>query len=166
MRPSVNKLPSLLMMPAILLGPTLEQDVSLQRLTGESLSLAGLRGRVVVLLFTGIQDPQCRDEFRALASLSERYRDADVSLFWVSINSSKDVPDERLRQPCGPTGPVPVLRDPGQAAFKRLSPRATQLPTVVILDKQGRVHGQPKGGFNPDTDFVNELAATIDALLR
>lgn len=161
-----KKLAAVLLTPTVFLASALGQDVSLQRLNGERLNLASLRGKVVVLLLTGMQDPQCRDEFRALGALSERYSTADVSVFWVSINSSKEVSDDQLQEPCGPTGAVTVLRDPGQAAFKRLSPKASQLPTIVILDKQGRVHGQPKGGFNPNSDFVNDLAAIIDTLLK
>src|SRR3569832_163258 len=64
-----------------------QQDFTLKTLEGQSLSLAGLRGQVVVLLFSGVQDPQCHDAAQALASLAERYQGKPVSIYLVSINS-------------------------------------------------------------------------------
>jgi hypothetical protein len=112
----------------------------------------------------GVQDPQCRDEFKALQSLADRYRGKDVSIYWVSVNSPAEASDERLKAPCGPTGSIAVLRDPGQAAFKRFAGK--QLPTIVVLNREGQPARQPRGGFNPNSDFVNDLAAVIDSLLK
>jgi peroxiredoxin len=142
------------------------QDFSFVTPDGQNITLSGLRGKVVVLLFGGIQDPQCREEFKALESLAERYRGKDVNIYWVSVNAVKDVSDAQLKNPCGPTGSVVVLRDPTQAAFKRYSGKVAQLPTIVVLNAQGELHGQARGGFNPNTDFVNDLAAAIDSLLK
>ncbi|HEU4391950.1 MAG TPA: hypothetical protein VFV34_29460, partial [Blastocatellia bacterium] len=105
-------------------------------------------------------------EFKSLGSLAERYRDKDVAVFWVSINPSSAASDERLKSPCGPTGAVTVLRDPGQTVFKRFGAAASQLPTTIVLSKQGQSFGQPRGGFSPGSDFINDLAATIDAALK
>ena len=142
-----------------------QEDLSFSTPAGTSLTLSSLKGRVVVLVFSGIQDPQCKDEFKALQSLGERYRDKPLTIFWVSINTESQASNDLLKSPCGPSGSVQVLRDSDQAAFKRLVTGAPQLPTVVILDRQGAVHRQPRGGFNPDSDFINDLAAEIDAVL-
>lgn len=141
---------------------TAQEPTTFSTLDGGTVSLASLRGNVVVLIFGGTQDPQCRDEFRALQSLVERYRGKDVSIFWVSIDPT-GVSNEQLRAPCGPAGDVTIVRDPGRAAFKRFGGR--QLPTVAVLNTSGEVHGAPRGGFNPDSDFVNEIANLIDFLL-
>jgi peroxiredoxin len=143
-----------------------QQDLTFVSPDGQNLTLSGLRGKVVVLLFGGVQDPQCRDEFKALSSLAERYQGKDVAIYWVSVNSSKDVTDAQLKNPCGPAGSVVVLRDADQSAFRRYSSKVAQLPTIVVLNKQGEVFGQPRGGFNPNTDFINDLAAAIDNLLN
>jgi peroxiredoxin len=146
-------------------GPVPAQsDFSLQSLDGSAVASSSLRGKVVVLVFSGVQDPQCRNEFKALNSLAERYRGKEVGIFWVSVNPTS-VPDDRLRAPCGPTGAVTVLRDPSQGVFKRFSGAAPQLPTTVILSKQGQPQGEPRGGFSPGDDFVNDLALVIDSLL-
>ena len=143
-----------------------QQDAAFTTADGRTVNLSSMRGKVVVLLFSSIQDPQCRSEFKALASLADRYRSREVSVFWVSINASSTVSDDRLKSPCGPAGSVTVLRDGSQAAFKRFSGSLAELPTAVIIDKQGQVNGHPRGGFNPNSDFVNDLGVIIDNLLK
>ena len=140
------------------------QDATFSTTNGSTVSTASLRGRVVVLLFGGTQDPQCRDEFKALGSLAERYRGKNVNIYWVSIDPAS-VTNDKLNSPCGPTGSVAVLRDETRAGFKQFAGKKPQLPTIVILNQQGQPQGPPRGGFNPDSDLINELAAVIDGLL-
>jgi thiol-disulfide isomerase/thioredoxin len=133
---------------------------------GQVVSLSSLRGKVVVMLFSGIQDPQCREGVKALEQLSERYQGKNVSVYWVSINSPAEMSDQQLKQPCGAATSVVTVRDRNQAAFKRFAGKVTQLPTIVVLDQQSQPHGQPRGGFNPNSDFLNDLSAIIDSFLQ
>lgn len=142
-----------------------QQNFTFTTLDGQSLSLAAQRGKVVVLLFSGAQDPQCHDAMQSLASLAERYQGKPVSIYWVSVNSPGEASNEQLKQACGPVGSVVMARDPNQAAFKQYGGKRPQLPTVVVLNQQGQPQGQARGGFNPNSDFVNDLAAVIDGLL-
>ena len=142
-----------------------QQDMSFVTPDGQTVTLAGLRGKVVILLFGGVQDPQCRDEFKALEALAERYQGKDVHIYWVSVNPVNELSNAQLKNPCGPVSSVVVLRDQNQAAFKRYSGKRAQLPTIVVLNQQGEAQGQPRGGFNPNSDFINDLAAMIDSLL-
>jgi peroxiredoxin len=157
-------IPALALVVGLAAGASAQQDLTFVSPDGQRVALSGLRGKVVVLMFGGVQDPQCRDEFKALESLSQRYRGKDVSIYWVSVNSPSEATDERLKNPCGPAGSVMVLRDQRQAGFRQFG--CKQLPTIVVLDKAGQLHGQPRGGFNPNSDFVNDLAAVIDNLLK
>ena len=142
-----------------------QQDISFITPDGQTVTLSSLHGKVAVLLFGGVQDPQCRDEIKALESLAERYQGKDVRIYWVSVDPSNQTSNAQLKNPCGPVSSVVVLRDQNQAAFKRFSGKRAQLPTVVVLNPQGEAHGQPRGGFNPNSDFINDLAAMIDSLL-
>jgi thiol-disulfide isomerase/thioredoxin len=142
-----------------------QQNFTFTTLEGQSLSLAAQHGKVVVLLFSGTQDPQCRDAMQSLQSLAERYQGKPVSIYWISVNSPAEASNEQLKQACGPLGSVVVARDTNQAAFKQYGGKRPQLPTVVVLNQQGQAQGQPRGGFNPNSDFVNDLAAIIDRLL-
>lgn len=139
------------------------QDLSFSTPEDQTVNLSSLRGNVVVLLFSGVQDPQRRDGLKALTSLSDRYRDKNVKVFWVSVNSVSEVTNAQLKNV---STSVPVLRDPNQAAFRRFSGKVAQLPTIVVLDRQGNPFGQPRGGINPNSDFINDLGSIIDGLLQ
>jgi peroxiredoxin len=143
-----------------------QQDFTFLTADGQAVSLSSLQGKVVVLLFGGAQDPQCREELRALESLAERYKSKNVAIYWVTINSPKEMSDADMKNPCGVSTSVAVLRDKDQAAFKRFSGKVQRLPTLVVLDSQGAPYRQGRGGFNPNSDFINDLAAVIDSLLR
>jgi hypothetical protein len=138
-----------------------QQDVSFLTPGDQTVTLSSLRGNVVVLLFSGVQDPQRRDGLKALESLAERYRDKDVKTCWISINSATEATNDQLKSL---STSVPVFRDTNQAGFKRFGGK--QLPTIVVLDRQGNPSGQPRGGFNPNSDFINDLASIIDGLLQ
>lgn len=142
------------------------QDLSFLRPDGSAAPLSAMSGKVVVLVFSGVQDPQCREEFKALESLAERYQGKDVSVCWVSINSPAEASNQKLAAPCGPLNRVVVLRDQNQAAFKRFGGKGAHLPTLVVLDQRGQPYGTPRGGFNPNADSVNDLAAMVDRLLK
>lgn len=157
-------IPLLIFLISISASTTAMQDFTFTTPDGESVTLSSMRGRVVVLVFASTQDPQCRDEFKALESLSERYRGKSVGVYWISLDPAT-VGNDKLKSPCGPAGSIVVLRDQSRAAFKRFSGRSPQLPTIVVLDQQGQLPVQPRGGFNPDSDFVNDVAAVIDGQL-
>jgi hypothetical protein len=55
-----------------------------------------------------------------------------------------------------------VLRDPDGAVAKKLS--VDQLPSVVILDKQGNV-AATIGGMDPTADLTKQLAERLNKIL-
>ena len=140
-----------------------QQNLTFTTPDGQTVALSSMRGNVTVLLFSGVQDPQCRDVFKALESLAERYQGKNVRIYWVSIDPEREASNEQIKAPCGPAGSVMILRDGSRAAFKSFEGK--QMPTIVVLDQQGQLYGQPRGGFNPNTDFINKMAAMIDSLL-
>lgn len=156
-------LSGILMIAFLSLTVSAQNNASFTTTDGTTISLSEMRGKVVVLVFGGSTDPQCRSEIKMLESLSERYANKKVVLYWVSIDTPASVPDAQLKNPCGVTTAVKVLRDTNRAAFKQFGGR--QLPTIVVLDQQGQLSGQPRGGFNPNSDFINDIAQIIDGLL-
>ena len=144
--------------------PSNAQDSSFSTPDGQAVSLSSFRGSPVVLLFSGVKDPQRREGLKALQELGEREKGQNAKICWVSINSETEMSNDQLRNIASTAPSITVLRDASQAAFKRF--KGSQLPTVVILDKQGNPFGQPRGGFNPNSDFINDLASMIDALQR
>lgn len=154
--------PAIILMSSFALPTTAGQDFTFTSPDGGTVTTSSMRGNVVLMVFSSVQDPQCRDVFKAMESLTERFRGQSVRIYWVSIDLEKDASNEQIKSPCGPAGQVAILRDPSRAAFKSFGGR--QMPTIVVLDKQGQMHGQPRGGFNPNSDFVNKIAAIIDGL--
>jgi len=140
-----------------------QQDISFSTPSGQTIALSSMRGNVVVLLFSGTQDPQRREGLKALESLSEKYQGKDVKIFWVSINAASEATNDQLKSV---STSVSVLRDTNQIAFRRFSGKMAQLPTIVVLDRQGNPFGQPRGGFNPNSDFINDLTSIVDGLLQ
>jgi len=141
-----------------------QQGASFTTATGETLTTAEMRGKVVVMVFSAVNDPQCRDEFKMLQSLFERYsRSNKVDFFWVSTDAAGSVNEAQWKSPCGATGGIPILRDPNRAAFKQFGAR--QLPTIIILSQQGQVVGGARGGFSPNANFAADLSTVIDSLL-
>ena len=143
-----------------------QQDFSFSTPDGQTVTHSSMRGNVAVLLFSGVQDPQRREGLKALEALGERFQGKEVKFFWVSINPATELTNDQLKSMAGASGSVRVLRDTNQAAFKRFSGKVAQLPTIVVLDPQGNPFGQPRGGFNPNSDFINDLASIIDRLLQ
>jgi hypothetical protein len=118
------------------------------------------------MLFSGAQDPQRREGLKALASLAERCQGKNVKILWVSVNTASEASNDQLKSIAASAPSVSVLRDNNQAAFKRFSGKVAQLPTIVVLDRQGNPFGQPRGGFNPNSDFINDLASIANNLLE
>ena len=143
------------------------QDFSFSTPDGQTVTLSSLRGNVVVLFFSGVQDPQRSEGLIALEKLAkDRYQGKNVKIYWVSVNAANEVTNDQLKNLSSAAPSVSVLRDANQAAFKRFSGKRAQLPTIVVLDREGNPFGQPRGGFNPNSDFINDLGSIIDRLLQ
>src|ERR1044071_3571143 len=100
------------------------QDFSFSTPAGQTVTLSSLHGSVVVLLFSGLQDPQRREGLKAVESLADRYSGKNVKVCWVSVNNAAEVSNDQLK---GISSTITVLRDNNQAVFKRLSGKVAQL---------------------------------------
>ena len=56
-----------------------------------------------------------------------------------------------------------MLRDPDGAISRRFG--VDQLPSIVILDKQGIISGAPISGLDPTGNLSKQLAPRLDKLL-
>ena len=147
-----------------------QAQVSLRNLNGGAVSLADLQGKVVVLSFGGTWVPLASKELPALQKVADRFAGRGVQVYWVSINPNKpgarnyasDADLQAFAQKNGSR--VSVLRDAEQAAYREFQLDA--VPTVVILDKQGKV-ARKHVGFNADQgEAYGELIRDLDQLLK
>ena len=141
-------------------------EFSLRAIDGESVTSASLRGEVVVLAFGASWLPLTKNQMEAVKKLADQYAGRGVAVYWVSTESesakSKNyASDDQLRE-LGRKYKVTVLRDPDGVVSKKLG--VDQLPSVVIIDKQGNVADRI-GGMDPTADLAKQLAERLSKLL-
>src|SRR5688500_1898445 len=118
-------------------------DFSLRSIDGQTVSSESLRGEVVVLAFGASWLPLSKAQLQGVRKLADEYSERGVVVYWVSTESadpkSKNfASDEHLRGFAQKYGlKVTVLRDPNGVVSKKMS--VDQLPSIVILDKQGNI---------------------------
>ena len=146
---------------------------------GSSLSFKSAAGQTVnviddkkaiVLSFSATWAPLASKELPALQRLADSYAGKSVSVYWVSLNSSKQgaknfASDADLVAFGSKYGlKSPVLRDPDQAVYKSLGLSA--VPSVVVLDRTGRAV-LTHIGFDPDqSEPLGVVLKAVDDLLK
>jgi peroxiredoxin len=145
-------------------------DFSLRSIDGQIISSDSLRGEVVVLAFGASWLPLSRKQAQGVRKLADAYAGRGVAVYWVSIESeapkSKNyASDEQLRAFSRKYEMnVTVLRDPDGKVSKQLG--VDQIPAIVILDKQGNVHGDPINGLDSQGKLIDQLAPRVDEILQ
>lgn len=144
-------------------------DFSLRSADGQTITSESLRGEVVVLAFGASWLPLSRAQLQGVRKLADEYSNRGVVVYWVSTESddakSKNfASDDQLRAFAQKYGlKVTVLRDPDGAISKKFG--VDQLPSIVILDKEGNMSGAPIGGLDPQGNLAAQLAPRLDKLL-
>ncbi len=144
-------------------------EFSLRSIDSQTITSNSLKGEVVVLAFGASWLPLSKTELQGVRKLADEYASRGVVVYWVSTESedpkSKNfATDEQLRAFAQKYGlKVTVLRDPDGVVSKKLG--VEQLPSIVILDKEGRPVGQPIGGFDPNGNIAAQLASVLDKIL-
>jgi len=118
------------------LGPGSEAPLfSAERLDGGALSLAALRGHVVLLNFWAVACPPCRIEMPELESIHRRYVGRGLRV--IGVTEMDPSRDQALRSVAETGVTYPILLDPGARIGQLYALEAH--PTTVILDARGRV---------------------------
>src|SRR6266446_10686599 len=141
-------------------------NFSFRALDGEAVTSESLRGEVVVLAFGASWLPLTRNQMEAVKKLADQYAGRGVAVYWISTESespkSKNyASDEQLRE-LARKYKATVLRDPDGAVSKKLG--VDQLPSMVIIDKQGKI-ADTLGGMDPNANLATQLAARLDKIL-
>jgi cytochrome oxidase Cu insertion factor (SCO1/SenC/PrrC family) len=142
-------------------------DFSLRAVDGESVTSQSLRGEVAVLAFGTSWLPLTRTQLEGVKKLADQYAGKGVAVYWVSVDSdnpkSKNyVADEQLRE-LARKSKVTILRDPDGVVSRKVG--VDQLPSIVILNKQGNVAAS-MGGMDPNANLTTQLAARLDKILQ
>ena len=144
-------------------------DFSLRSIEGQTITSDSLRGEVVVLAFGASWLPLSKTQLTGVRKLADEYSDRGVVVYWVSTESEDEksknfATDGQLRAFSQKYGlKVTVLRDPDGVTSKKFG--IDQLPSIVIIDKQGNTFGAPIGGLDPNGNLAGQLAKSLDKVL-
>jgi peroxiredoxin len=133
-------------------------NFSLRAKDGGEVSLADLRGQVVMVNFWATWCGPCRQEMPHLEALYQRYSDLGFTLLGVNVEADSSGADRFLSET-----PVsfPILFDPKSEVSKMYDVIA--MPSTVIVDRGGNMrfihHGYKPG-------YEGEYQTQIRALLR
>ena len=129
-----------------------------EKLDGGSLSLASLRGRVVLLNFWGVSCPPCRIEMPELQAMHRRL--AGRGLVVLGVTEMNPTPEEARRFLTEIGASYPVVLDPGErlGALYRIEAH----PTTFVIDARGTITFVNDGYLKGDEKRIE--AAVLQAL--
>lgn len=145
-------------------------QTSLIGLDGSRVDIQGQRGKVVILAVGASWLPLSGKQAEYTNALAKKYVGRDVAVYFVSTDStnakSKNFASDDAVKKFATTSKlnVTVLRDgDGIATIKKFS--IDQIPSFVILDKNGNMVGEAIGGIDPKYDITIPISKTVDRLL-
>lgn len=132
---------------------------STRSLNGDSVSLAGQRGKVVLLNIWATWCHPCRTEIPELRQIHARYKGRGLELIGVSVDS--DGTDDAVRSFMADFEMTfPVWRDPEERISNRFL--AVGVPATFLIDREGILRWRKTGPIAPgDTS----LTAAIEMAL-
>lgn len=144
-------------------------DFELKDVDGNSVKLADLRGKVVVLDFWATWCGPCKASFPAMQKAVNQYKDdKDVRFLFLhtwergagdaTANAKKYVTDNKYSFEV-----LMDLRDPStKESAVAQAYKVDGIPTKVIIDPQGRIRFETSGFSGDDETAVKELSAMIE----
>lgn len=132
---------------------------SATNMSGDSVALAGLRGKVVLLNVWATWCAPCREEIPFLQTLYDKHKSDGLEIVGVSVDARGQ--EESIKgfiQDFGMT--YPVWRDPDERVQSLYL--ALGVPASYIIDREGVLKWRHLGIVREtDTTFANALAAAL-----
>ncbi|HUT78067.1 MAG TPA: TlpA disulfide reductase family protein [Polyangia bacterium] len=132
-------------------------EFSLPRPDGTMLSLAELRGKVVVLDFWSVTCPPCLEELPTLASLWRRMESRGVVVVGIAAGGESRQDVARFAKERGIDYPLAVDGSGSISAAYRIS----ALPTIYVISREGTVAASHVGAWSG-----RDLVAAVESALR
>jgi peroxiredoxin len=131
-------------------------DFTLKDTNDRQVSLASLRGSVVVISFWATWCPPCRDEMPALNKLYRDSKDRGLVVIAVSTDrSASPVKDFLGKNPLD----FPVLMDPGSKVARQF--KVFSLPTTFLLDRNGAIVQRYLGEEDWNAPAIREKISSV-----
>ncbi len=136
------------------------QPIQAQGPDGKALTLAGLKGQVVVVNLWATWCAPCKEEMPTLAKLKARYAGKDVKVLPISLDKG-DADIAKAKAFIADKPPLDFYHGDYALAFA-ITPATEGLPTTLIFDRAGRERARLEGGADWSTDQAGRI---VDALL-
>ena len=124
---------------------------------GDTVSLASLKGKVVMLNFWASWCGPCRQEMPLLEQMHKRYSALGFTLVGVNVDAnSKDAEEWLTKTPVS----FPVLFDRESKVSAMYDVKA--MPSTVFIDRQGNVRALHRGYKAGDEgEYLNQIRALL-----
>jgi thiol-disulfide isomerase/thioredoxin len=136
--------------------PDLAPEFKLKTLDGKELSLAGSHGKVVLLNFWATWCGPCRAEIPSLIQLQKRYADR-LQIIGLDVDDEDENDVRQVVSSEGINYPVALASAEVRMAYGGI----TALPTVFVINADGRAVQKHVGLFNPAL-YETEVRALLD----
>lgn len=133
-------------------------EFTLPSRAGAPVSLASLRGQVVMINFWASWCGPCRQEFPLLDQIHRKYQPMGFAMLGVNVEPELADAERFLKET--PVG-FPILFDRTNAVTKQYG--VSGMPTTILVDRKGRVRWLHRA-YRPGDE--NEYIAQIRAMLR
>jgi peroxiredoxin len=125
---------------------------TLQDLNGKSVSLAGLRGKVVILDFWATWCPPCVQEIPHFVELHEQYKDKGVEIVGISLDHAGISVVKAFVQKFQIKYPIMMTDGKVDKAFGPI----TNIPTTFVIDPAGNIR-ETYVGYNDKAVFEADI---------
>ncbi|MCY7376011.1 MAG: TlpA family protein disulfide reductase [Pyrinomonadaceae bacterium] len=148
-------------------------NISAQTLTsldGEKINVANQSGKVVVLAIGASWLPLSKDQAGFTNKIANKFKGREVVVYFIATDSTSEksknfaTNDELNAFATRTRLTVPILRDSdGAATLKKYA--IDQIPSFVILGKDGKPATEAFGGLDPKSDISIPISQAIEKLL-
>ncbi len=142
----------------------------LNSIDGSKVDIEAQNGKVVVLAVGAVWLPLSARQADFTNALAKKYAGKNVVFYFVATdsNSARSKNYSSIAEIRSFTGmsklTATILLDPdGAATLKKY--KVEQVPSFVILNKNGDLAGEPFGGIDPKYDITVPISKAIDRLL-
>jgi cytochrome c-type biogenesis protein len=130
-------------------------------LAGDSVSLAGLRGKVVLMNVWATWCGPCRKEIPELRALHTKYKDRGLEVVGISVDAEGT--DDAIRSFLQEFKmDYPIWRDPNEGVSSLF--RLAGVPATLLIDRSGVIRWRATGAIEPrDTTLSGAIERAIES---
>jgi peroxiredoxin len=144
--------------------PRAAPDITVKTSAGQTLSLAQLRGKVVLMMFFSTDCPHCQTTTRLLAPIYDELKPRGFEIVGVAINPSAAGNLDSFAKNFGAKFPLALGTRADSTKFAEISVMARfYVPYLFFVDRNGNIREEHEGG---DRKFFGDEASNIRAAVE